>query len=770
MSIAHARPRLVHRHGRLTVAGDAGAVAERRVERLAEQMPTSSTVWWAPVSQIAADARRRGRGARGGRAGRACGRRSRRRWRASPAPVPSSVERQAHLGLGCRALDRRLCGSSAPDSRERAPPSTRRAARSPRRGRAARRPRPARRPPGRSAPRRIGGGSGAARAPRRSERRRWSAGRGWSRRCSRRTRSRCDAHEQAAGRRDSPARAPRPPPRSAAGARARTRWRARAACATLGDLDQPRTPPRRPSGARGPALRVSRRARRRRRGGRDRDDERCPSPCSACASRSSATSASSAVAVCAERDQQVARAGEPVDADLAEHLPLGLLHVQVAGTDDHVDAVDRLGAVGQRGDRLGAAHPVDDAPRRTAGRRRGRPGRPLRRSPGGAHTATSSRRQPRGDDAHHDRARVGRPPAGNVDRGRADGHLAQDDALPLRQLDGGSSADAGVGHDARRSRSPPRSPATQLGGESRDRRRRAPRRDAQRPRLVAGRCRTGACSRATASSPSARTRAMISRTCSATDAPSATSERSGRRRPRARRAAPRRARSTLDPHSGARASAAIGSRPRSSAVRSSSSSIAAAFSLCATGLAISRAVQTAISSRTTRLFSRSVVPVAVRSTIASTRPVSGASSTDPLTSTISACRPVSSRWRAAIRGYLVAIRITPRRRSASSAGSATGLARQHHRAAAVAEVDQLVDLALPFGCRLLHQHVLAGDAEVGGAGLHVGGHVGGAHRDDADVLEQQLAVVLAHLARCRARAGRAGRAFRRTARREGRRS
>ena len=75
------------------------------------------------------------------------------------------------------------------------------------------------------------------------------------------------------------------------------------------------------------------------------------------------------------------------------------------------------------------------------------------------------------------------------------------------------------------------------------------------------------------------------------------------------------------------------------------------------------------SSRITRLFSRSVVPVAVRSTIASTRPVSGASSTEPLTSTISTWRPVRSKCAAATRGYFVATRITPRRRSASAAGS-----------------------------------------------------------------------------------------------------
>ena len=53
----------------------------------------------------------------------------------------------------------------------------------------------------------------------------------------------------------------------------------------------------------------------------------------------------------------------------------------------------------------------------------------------------------------------------------------------------------------------------------------------------------------------------------------------------------------------------------------------------------------------------------------STRPVSGASSTEPLTSTISAWRPVRSNQREATFGYLVATRITPSRRSARAAGS-----------------------------------------------------------------------------------------------------
>src|SRR5579875_372441 len=67
-------------------------------------------------------------------------------------------------------------------------------------------------------------------------------------------------------------------------------------------------------------------------------------------------------------------------------------------------------------------------------------------------------------------------------------------------------------------------------------------------------------------------------------------------------------------------------------------------------------------------------------------------------------------------------------------------AREHHRAAPVAEVQQLVDLAI----RLLQQDVLAGDADVGSAGRDVGRHVRRAHRDDPRLLEQQPPLVGAH--------------------------
>ncbi len=66
---------------------------------------------------------------------------------------------------------------------------------------------------------------------------------------------------------------------------------------------------------------------------------------------------------------------------------------------------------------------------------------------------------------------------------------------------------------------------------------------------------------------------------------------------------------------------------------------------------------------------------------------------------------------------------------------------EDHAAATEAEVEQLVDDAVG----LLEQHVLAGDADVGGAGLDVGRHVGGPHRDQGDALgpEDQRARVAA---------------------------
>jgi hypothetical protein len=109
-----------------------------------------------------------------------------------------------------------------------------------------------------------------------------------------------------------------------------------------------------------------------------------------------------------------------------------------------------------------------------------------------------------------------------------------------------------------------------------------------------------------------------------------------------------------------------------------------------------------------------------------------------------------------MRGYFVAIRMTPSRRRASAAGSSPSTVANTITQRPVAEVGELVDLALD----LLGEHVLARDAEVGGARLDVGRHVGGPHRDDPDLAEQQPAVVGAHLGGVDAEAGRGGRASR----------
>ena len=115
------------------------------------------------------------------------------------------------------------------------------------------------------------------------------------------------------------------------------------------------------------------------------------------------------------------------------------------------------------------------------------------------------------------------------------------------------------------------------------------------------------------------------------------------------------------------------------------------------------------------------MPVAVRSTIASTSPVSGASSTEPLTSTISAWRPVSLEVRGGDPRVLRrdAHDAEPAQRLGGRVGLAVDAWRGPSRQRAEAEVEQLVDLALA----LLDQDVLAGDADVGGAGLDVGRHV-----------------------------------------------
>ena len=138
----------------------------------------------------------------------------------------------------------------------------------------------------------------------------------------------------------------------------------------------------------------------------------------------------------AEHDQQVARAGEAVDADERRELVLGLLHVQVARARRSRRRA-RPSRCRRRARRSPARRPCGTRARpRTAGTCRGSPGRSAPSGPGGAHTATSSTPAARAVTTPITTVLgIGGAPAGHVHGGGADRHLAQDDALPLRQLD-----------------------------------------------------------------------------------------------------------------------------------------------------------------------------------------------------------------------------------------------------------------------------------------------------------------------------------------------
>ena len=134
--------------------------------------------------------------------------------------------------------------------------------------------------------------------------------------------------------------------------------------------------------------------------------------------------------------EQVTRPREAVDPDVARHLPLGLLDVQVARADDHVDRVDGLGAVGERGDGLSATDRVDPG-----GARKPASGEHRRVHLAGgtgrsAHGHVGYPGDARGDHAHHDRARVRRPAAGHVDPGTPHRDLPQQHLVPVEVDDG----------------------------------------------------------------------------------------------------------------------------------------------------------------------------------------------------------------------------------------------------------------------------------------------------------------------------------------------
>ena len=380
--------------------------------------------------------------------------------------------------------------------------------------------------------------------------------------------------------------------------------------------------------------------------------------------------------------------------------------------------------------RRGGEDQVRDRPLRLGGRRR-------------QHDAPNAR-DLRREAAHQDRRGVGRGPARRVDPRGRDRHLAQLDRLALLELDRRVSAPSCAsrdGADVARRRSPAPS---RISGSSRVR---APRRTSPvRHRQHPGVDRTGAEALLELARPRRR--------------PARERRRRSRRRPRSPRPAAAAAR-------GSRAASAGGVPPVPVEALDSHQRPSGAVARPAR-----RPPRRAACARRGwrpggRCSRRSPRAPRGRSPPACGRwrrgrrcrrrgPTSGASSTEPLTSITSAWRPVCSKWRSAIRGYLVAIRIIPRRRSASSRRSSPAAPGEDHAAGAEAEVEQLVDDPVA----LLEQHVLAGDPEVGGAGLDVGGDVGGPHRHQGQLagLEDQRARVARAARRCRCRSRRARRA------------
>ena len=172
-------------------------------------------------------------------------------------------------------------------------------------------------------------------------------------------------------------------------------------------------------------------------------------------------------------DQHLGRAGDHVDADLAEDETLGRRHIGVAGPDDLGDRLDRLGAVGERGHGLRAADAIDLVDAGELGRRQHQRGElAVRRR--------HHHDQPRaaGDlgrhRVHQHRRRIGRGAARHVkpdrfDRGPARAHFDAErvgEALVVRLLAQVIGLDAvarelerGERLAARRISPPPRSPS-----------------------------------------------------------------------------------------------------------------------------------------------------------------------------------------------------------------------------------------------------------------------------------------------------------------------
>ena len=142
-----------------------------------------------------------------------------------------------------------------------------------------------------------------------------------------------------------------------------------------------------------------------------------PASCSACASRSAAIQSGWPLLV--GEDQHLGGPGDHVDADLAEHQPLGGRHIGVAGADDLGDRLDGLGAVGERRHRLRAADAIDLV---DAGELRGREHQRRELAVGRRHHHDEARhaRDLGGHRVHQHRRRIGRGAARHIEPDRLD--------------------------------------------------------------------------------------------------------------------------------------------------------------------------------------------------------------------------------------------------------------------------------------------------------------------------------------------------------------
>ena len=312
-------------------AADAGAVAERLVERAPEQQPGVLDRVVRSRLEVAPSVARRGRAGRGGRARRAGGRRSRRRWCACRAPEPS---RFRSSWMSVSPVVRRTCEVLL----TRGAPSIRRARESPRRGPALRRRARDGRAPRRARIREpCGAGRWPPTAPTGSARRRRWAARGSSRPRSRRRRWR------------PPRRRTGSPRARTSGASASARAPTSSRCSGAIAVRHVRPPARPPIGDH--LEHGVGHARALRRHPLDRGDHRlaqlarrataatagCPGrarPGRAGRARSAPGRASSPSAI----TNSSLGPGDAVDADLGPgDLLLRLLDPGVAGTGDHVD-------------------------------------------------------------------------------------------------------------------------------------------------------------------------------------------------------------------------------------------------------------------------------------------------------------------------------------------------------------------------------------------------------------------------------------------------